>query len=130
MSMSPSLVTWAQKARQVAWHWIFQKQLYEQSVHCDQQSAGMSSVDARAENPVFHCEGLPAERINTETEVVMGLQVKITVCCDATPSNLAYTHESHSKRVASIYRVKEKVQFTVEQATKAQRSSDIDLLFL
>jgi hypothetical protein len=54
----------------------------------------MSSVDAPAESPMFRFEGLPAERINTDAEVVTGLQVKITVGCDVTPCNLAYTHES------------------------------------
>ena len=54
----------------------------------------MSSVDAPAKSPTFRCERLPAERINTDAEVVTGLQVKITVCCDVTPCNLAYTHES------------------------------------
>ena len=76
--------------------WIFQKQLYEQSVQCEQQSASMNSVDASAESPMFRFEGLPAERINTDTEVVTGLQVKITVSCDVTPCNLAYTRKSHS----------------------------------
>jgi hypothetical protein len=54
----------------------------------------MSSVDAPAESPMFRFEGLPAERINTDAEVVTGLQVQITVCCVVTPRNLAYRNES------------------------------------
>jgi hypothetical protein len=52
----------------------------------------MNSVDAPAESLMFRFEGLPAERINTDEEVVTGLQVESTVCCDVTPCNLAHTH--------------------------------------
>jgi len=43
---------------------------------------------------MFRFEGFPAERINTDAGVVTDLQVHITVCCDVTPGNFAYTHES------------------------------------